>query len=51
MLPGFTEAIQMMQPGAKWNIYLPPKQAYGRQGMLAHQTVILKVELLSIGKK
>ena len=51
VLPGFTEAIQMMQPGAKWEIYLPPEQAYGRQGLLAHQTVILEVELLSIGKK
>ncbi len=51
VLPGFTEAIQMMQPGAKWEIYLPPEQAYGRQGPLAHQTIILQVELLSIGKK
>jgi len=49
VLPGFTEAIQMMQPGAKWEIYLPPELAYGRQGPLAHQTVILEVELLSIG--
>ena len=51
VLPGFTEAIQMMQPGAKWEIYLPPEMAYGRQGPLAHQTIILEVELLSIGKK
>ena len=51
VLPGFTEAIQIMQPGAKWEIYLPPEQAYGRQGPLAHQTIILEVELLSIGKK
>jgi FKBP-type peptidyl-prolyl cis-trans isomerase FklB len=50
VLPGFTEGIQMMQPGAKWELYLPPEQAYGRQGPIAHQTVILEVELLSIGK-
>jgi FKBP-type peptidyl-prolyl cis-trans isomerase FklB len=50
VLPGFTEAIQMMQPGAKWELYLPPEQAYGRQGPIAHQTIILEVELLSIGK-
>ncbi len=50
VLPGFTEAIQMMQPGAKWELYIPPEQAYGRQGPLAHQTVIIEVELLSIGK-
>jgi FKBP-type peptidyl-prolyl cis-trans isomerase FklB len=51
VLPGFTEAIQMMQPGAIWEIYLPPEQAYGRQGPLAHQTVILEVELLAIAKR
>ncbi len=51
VLPGFTEAIQMMPPGAKWEIYLPPEQAYGRQEPLAHQTIILQVELLSIGKQ
>jgi FKBP-type peptidyl-prolyl cis-trans isomerase FklB len=50
VLPGFTEGIQMMQPGAKWELYLPPEQAYGRQGPIAHQTVIIEVELLSIGK-
>ena len=51
VLPGFTEGIQMMQPGAKWELYLPPEQAYGRQGPMAHQTVIIEVELLSIAKR
>lgn len=51
VLPGFTEGIQMMTPGAKWELYLPPEQAYGRQGLIAHQTIILEIELLSIGKK
>ena len=51
VLPGFTEAIQMMSPGAKWEIYLPPEMAYGRKGPLAHQTIIFEVELLSIDKK
>ncbi len=51
VLPGFTEGIQMMQPGAKWELYLPPEMAYGRQGPIAHQTIILEVELLSIGKQ
>ena len=50
VLPGFTEAIQMMQPGARWELYLPPEQAYGRQGPLAHQTIILEAELLAINK-
>jgi len=51
VLRGFTEAIQMMSPGAKWEIVLPPELAYGRQGPLAHQTIIFEVELLSIGKE
>ena len=51
VLPGFTEGIQMMQPGAKWELYLPPEQAYGRHGPIAHQTIILEIELLSVGKK
>lgn len=51
VIPGFTEAIQMMQPGAKWELYLPPELAYGRQGPLAHQTIIFEVELLSISNK
>ncbi len=51
VLPGFTEGIQMMQSGAKWELYLPPELAYGRQGPIAHQTIILEVELISIGKQ
>ena len=50
VLPGFTEVVQLMQPGARWELYLPPEQAYGRQGPLAHETIILEVELLSIGQ-
>lgn len=48
MLPGIAEALQMMQPGAKWELYLPPELAYGRQGPLAHHTIIIEAELLSI---
>ena len=48
VIPGLTEALQMMQPGAKWEVYLPPELAYGRQGPLAHQTIIIDVELLSV---
>lgn len=51
IVPGFTEAIQMMQTGAKWELYLPPEMAYGRRGPLAHQTVIFEVELLAVSKQ
>ncbi|MCM8857154.1 MAG: FKBP-type peptidyl-prolyl cis-trans isomerase [Candidatus Thiodiazotropha sp.] len=48
VIPGFTEALQLMQPGAKWEIFLSPELAYGRQGPLAHETIIIEVELLEI---
>lgn len=51
VLPGFNEAVQMMQPGAKWEIVMPPELAYGRRGLLAHQTIIMELELISIQKK
>ena len=50
IIPGFTEAIQMMQPGAKWELYIPPDLAYGRKSPLAHQAVIIEVELLAVSK-
>ena len=50
VIPGFTEAIQMMQPGANWELVMPPELAYGRQGPFAHHTVILDLELLSVSK-
>jgi len=48
LIPGFKEALQLMQPGAKWEVYLPSELAYGRQGPLAHETIIVEVELLEI---
>ncbi len=50
MLPGLSEALQLMSPGAKWEIYMPPELAYGRRGPLAHHTIIFEAELLSIGE-
>jgi FKBP-type peptidyl-prolyl cis-trans isomerase FklB len=48
VIPGFSEALQMMSPGAKWEIYLPWKLAYGRKGPLANEAIIIEVELLEI---
>ncbi|MEW8508065.1 MAG: FKBP-type peptidyl-prolyl cis-trans isomerase N-terminal domain-containing protein [Candidatus Thiodiazotropha sp.] len=48
MIPGATEAIRLMRPGAKWELYLPPKLAYGRRGPYAHEAIIAEVELLEI---
>ncbi|MCG7900323.1 MAG: FKBP-type peptidyl-prolyl cis-trans isomerase [Candidatus Thiodiazotropha weberae] len=46
LIPGMSEALQLMQPGAKWELYIPHQLAYGRNGPVAHETVIIEVELL-----
>ena len=31
VIPGWTAALQMMKVGDKWQLFLPPKLAYGDQ--------------------
>jgi FKBP-type peptidyl-prolyl cis-trans isomerase len=40
-----------MQTGSKWEVVMPPELAYGRKGVLAHQTIILELELISFQDK
>lgn len=55
VIPGWTEALQMMKPGAKWRLYVPPALAYGEQGagrlIGPNSALIFDVELLDITKK
>lgn len=51
VIAGWTEALQLMSPGAKWRLYIPPELAYGdrAQGPIpANSTLIFDVELLEI---
>lgn len=51
VIDGWTEALQLMSPGAKWRLYIPPELAYGdrAQGPIpANSTLIFEVELLEI---
>ena len=48
VIPGLQEALQLMQPGARWELYIPPELAFGRRGPLEDQTLIYDLELLSI---
>ena len=54
VIPGWTEALQLMKEGDKWQIVLPSKIAYGEQGpggkIGPNSTLIFDVELLSIEK-
>jgi FKBP-type peptidyl-prolyl cis-trans isomerase len=52
VIPGWTEALQLMPVGSKWKIYLPSDLAYGERGAGAdigpNTTLIFEVELLEI---
>ncbi|MBS0290387.1 MAG: FKBP-type peptidyl-prolyl cis-trans isomerase [Proteobacteria bacterium] len=54
VIPGWTEALQLMKPGAKWEIFIPPKLAYGENGVNQiigpNSTLVFEVELLSVEK-
>jgi len=54
VIPGWTEALQMMPVGSKWKIYLPSNIAYGERGAGAdikpNSALIFEVELLEIIK-
>jgi FKBP-type peptidyl-prolyl cis-trans isomerase len=54
MLPGWNEALKLMEVGAKWKVTIPPKLAYGEAGLpprIAPNTVLIfEIELLSIAK-
>jgi FKBP-type peptidyl-prolyl cis-trans isomerase FklB len=49
VIAGWTEALQMMKEGAKWQLFIPYQLAYGERGQLREKTLIFDVELLSIG--
>lgn len=52
VIPGWTEALQLMKPGAEYMLYIPPNLAYGERGAGAkigpNQTLVFKVELLKV---
>lgn len=53
VIPGWTEALQLMPVGSKYRLTLPPELAYGEQGagpIPANSVLIFEVELLDIQK-
>ncbi len=55
VIPGWTEALQLMPVGSKWKIYLPSEIAYGERGpggdIGPNSALIFEVELLEIVKE
>lgn len=46
VIPGWTEALQLLKVGAKVELAIPPELAYGANGPLANQVLLFEVELL-----
>lgn len=52
VIPGWTEALKMMKPGAKYQLFVPANLAYGKNspgGAIGpNSTLIFEVELISV---
>jgi len=53
VIPGWNEALQLMKPGAKWKLYIPPQLAYDLRpppgsGIAPGSMLLFEVELMSV---
>jgi FKBP-type peptidyl-prolyl cis-trans isomerase FklB len=53
IMPGWTEALQMMKEGSKWKLFVPSELAYGKRGLgriPPNSTLIFELDLVSVEK-
>ena len=53
LVPGFNEALMLMTPGSKYEVYIPAELAYGTNPnprIPVNSTLIFEIELLSVDK-
>ncbi|MFT5794831.1 MAG: FKBP-type peptidyl-prolyl cis-trans isomerase, partial [Saprospiraceae bacterium] len=51
VISGWTEALQLMQEGDKWKLFVPSELAYGKRGVgpiPADTALVFEVELIEV---
>lgn len=51
LIEGWGDALKLMHPGDRWEIYVSPEKGYGRfsqPGIPANSTLVFDIELLSV---